>query len=165
MSALLHDQRGTLLLEAWIALVPVLLLCAAVCQTCDLYAHRLIVQRAAAAAARAAVVIVPDDGARYGDPAQHGVNRLTGERKRAVEAAARSLLSASTQLAAAGSKLAVTGSFQPGSQTHVQLDVEYTCLLRALPLVCGRDGTVRLRASAQLSYQGARYHYDARGGA
>jgi len=157
------DQRGALMLEALIAFVPVLLLCAAMCQTCDAYAHRLIVQRAAAAAARAAVVILPDDGARYGDPGQRAVNRLVGARKRAVEAAALSLLHASRQLSARSSQLEVTGSFQPGSATIVHLTVDYTCLLPGLPLICGRSGKLQLRASAQLTYQGARYRYQERG--
>jgi hypothetical protein len=162
-NALQRDQRGGLMLEALIALTPVLLLFAAVCQTCDAYAHRLIVQRAAAAAVRAAVVILPDDGARYGDPGQRAVNRLVGERKRAVEAAALSLLHASPQLSANSSRLEVTGSFQLGSETKVQLSVDYTCLLPGLPLICGRSGKLQLQATAQLTYQGARYCYPERG--
>lgn len=151
------------MLEALIALTPILLMFLAVCQTCDLYAHQLIVQRAAAAAARAAVVILPDDGARYGDPGQRSLNRLEGERKRAIEAAASGLLRASQRFAVEGSRVQVTGRFQPGTTTHVQLEVDYHCLLRALPLVCGTRGQLRLHAAAALTYQGARYLYRKRG--
>lgn len=160
---LARDQRGGLMLEALIAFVPVLLLFVALCQTCDAYAHRLIVQRAAAAAVRAAVVILPDDGARYGDPRQREVNQLTGERKRAVEAAAQHMLGASSQFSTRSSQIDVSGSFQPGTQTAVQLEVDYHCIMPGLPMICGRDGTLRLRAAAQLTYQGARYRYPERG--
>jgi len=161
-AVLRRDQRGVLLLEAFIAFVPVMLLFTALCQTCDLFAHQFIVQRAAAAAARAAVVILPDDGARYDDPAQSSLNKLEGERKRAVEAAALSLLGASRQLALDTSQVAVRGRFQPGTRTDVELSVDYTCLMRGVPLLCGRSGKLRLSAAARLTYQGARYLYPER---
>lgn len=158
-----HDQRGALMLEALIALTPVLALFVALCQTCDVYAHRLIVQRAAAAAARAAAVILPDDGARYDDPLQRSLNRLEGGRKRAVEDAAFGLLAASRQFAPGSARLNVTGRFQPGTPLQVELAVDYVCLMRGLPLVCGQRGQLRLRATASLTYQGARYRYPERG--
>ena len=162
-TGLLGDARGALLLEAFIAFVPVLLMFAALCQTCDLYAHQLIVQRAAAAAARAAAVILPDDGARYNDPAQRSLNKLQGERKLAIEAAALGLLRASRQFALETSAVEVSGRFQPGTRTEVELSVDYVCLMRGLPLLCGGSGKRRLSAAAQLTYQGARYRYPEQG--
>jgi len=163
MRSLLHDQRGALMLEAFIAALPVLLLFVLLCQTSDLYVHQLIVQRAANAAARAAVVVLPDDGRRYGDPDNSLVDRYAGGRKHAVEQAARSVLRASPSLSASAATLELTGPFEPHTAAEARLSTEYTCLLGRVPLICGRGGKLRLSARARLTYQGAHYLYEREG--
>jgi hypothetical protein len=162
-SALFHAQRGSLMLESFVASVPVWLGFVLLCQVTDLYAHRLIVQRAAAAAARAAVVVLPDAGVHYGDPLDRSRDRFSGERKRAVTAAVTMLLSASSSFDPSTTQLELEGSFTPGSQATVRLSTQYSCVLSSVRLLCGLDGKMQLSAEARLAYQGATYSY-ARGG-
>ena len=156
---LARDARGTVLLEALVALAPVTLGFCLITQTVDLYAHQLMLERAALSAARAAVVVLPDDGARYGDPENRALNQFSGGRKRAIEQFTHELLAASPSFDRASTRLELTGSFAARGATLVQLSSDYRCALGPAGFMCGWSGRVRLEARAELSYQGARYRY------
>lgn len=160
---MMRDTRGTVVLEALVAFVPLLLLFLTLCQLADSYAHRLMVRRAASAAARAAVVVLPDDGDHYGDPEQHGVDRPTSARLTAIEQAARVILSASPSFPPARIAVRVTGSKRALGITTATVEAEYVCFLPAVSLICGRARTLQMSARASLPYQAAPYEY-AKGG-
>lgn len=154
-----RDERGAIFVETVIALVPVLLMFALACQMIDFYVHELIAQRAAAAAVRAAVVVLPDAGVYYGDADDRLLDRFTGERKRAVEAAALAVLRASPSFQPHSLQLSVSGRGARGSTLGLTLAADYNCVLPNVRLLCGFDRKLTLRAEARLAYQGASYAY------
>jgi hypothetical protein len=158
----LRDQRGSVMLETFIALVPVTLGFAWLCQISDLYMHELIVARAASAAARAAVVVLPDDGAHYSDPANLTLHRCVGARKAAIEAAARAVLRASSSFAPELS-LSVSGAERADGVITAHVAAQYACALRVWNPACGNARSRVLRASVSLPYQFASYRYPDRG--
>jgi hypothetical protein len=158
----LRDQRGSVMLETVIALVPVTLGFVWLCQITDLYMHELIVARAASAAARAAVVVLPDDGAHYGDPANLTLHRCVGARKAAIEAAARAVLQASPNFGHELS-LRLSGAERADGVITAHVAAQYACGLRVWNPACGNARSRVLRASASLPYQFAAYGYPDRG--
>jgi hypothetical protein len=154
---ILGDQRGELMLEAIGGLSFLFLFALATAQLADGLAHQLLVRRAASAAVRAAVVVLPDDGRHYRDPRQRTVNEAVDARTRVIEDAARAVLRGSTSVR--DTRVQLAGDSGPGGAITTTVEADYACVLPMLRLLCGRDQTLTLRASATLPSQYAPYHH------
>lgn len=156
----LADERGSVALEGLIALAPIWLGFASLCQLCDLYVHELLVGRAAAIGARAAVVVLADDGAHYADPDNRELHRFAGARKASIERAAHAVLSASPSLTPVSVML--SGARAEGSLLTVRVVADYRCLPLVFEVGCLTQRVRRLEQSVALPYHYAGYRYASR---
>lgn len=159
--ALLDDARGVLLLEALMVYVPVALFFFLTWQIGELAAADLVLARAATAASHEATVVLPDDPQFYAGEAvldAHGTRR-----RAAIEAAARSVLSAAPSFDAASLELEL--AFVAGPDPDVllldtQLRADFRCTGGGLSfIVCGASSRRALSARARDVVQTARFSY------
>jgi hypothetical protein len=146
--------------ELLIAMMPVLTLAMCIFQEASLFEAQLLTEHAALAAARTASVVVPDAPARYGGEA---ANTLGPKRKAAVRLAAIHALAPLVQneeISSVEVDLGGAGSVGPRAPITINVDAVFRCKVPlAAQLVCERDGTRALSASATMPNQGARYAY------
>lgn len=157
MSSFIDDRRGELMLEAIGGLSFLFLFAFAVAQLADGLAHQLLVRRAASAAVRAAVVVLPDDGRHYGDPRQRTVDQAVDARTRVIEQAARAVLRGSSSVR--DTRVQLSGDSGPRGSITTTVEVDYACPVPMLRLLCGRNHTLTLHASATLPSQYAPYQH------
>jgi Flp pilus assembly protein TadG len=166
----MKNERGVVYVETLIGFLPVFLFFFGTLQLIDLSMAHLVVEHAASAAARAAVVVLPDDGLFYGDYANDHVNQFNGGRQQDVELAADIVLQANPRLQDSQTNVAIckderpndgkdnkcekNPTFEGREPLTVLVSAPYRCFV---PLFC--PGGFTLKATAQLTYQGAPYVY------
>jgi hypothetical protein len=155
---LAHDQRGVVLLELLIAVVPVLVLFLGAVQLALLGAAQLVVHHAAITGARSAAVVLDDDPARYGDDPP---GSLTGARLLAIRRAVTAPLTALPWAAAddatvsfpitQGADQLATDRVEDLEWVSVRVEHRVRCdvpIARAImcPSITLPDGTTQVRA-------------------
>jgi hypothetical protein len=163
--ALIDDARGVLVIEALMVYVPVALFFFLTWQIGELAAADLVLARAATAASREAVVVLPDDPQWYGGEA---VLDAQGFRRRAaIEAAARSVLSAAPSFDRGSLELELELAAGPDPDVLVletRLRADFRCTGGGLSfIVCGASSRRALRAAARDVVHSARYAYSSLG--
>lgn len=161
--SLLDDARGVLLIEALLVYVPVALFFFLTWQVGELAAADLVLTRAATAASREAVVVLPDDPQFYDGEAVLDAQGL--RRRAAIEAAARSVLSAAPSFDPASLELElqlVAGPDPDVLLLETRLRADFRCTGGGLSfIVCGASSRRALRAAARDVVHSARYAYPA----
>ena len=160
------DARGAIYVEFLIVFMPLFVMFMSLVQFAFLQTANLVTKHAAVQAARAAIVVLPDDPAFYGNVP---INKVAGDRKTVIEAAARGrLIAVSTGPdfnikfpSSAGGDDDKT-QFQQDDVVRVRLTFNYPC---KIPIgnrfVCGLfSSTKPLKAEAALPLQGAGWEYD-----
>jgi hypothetical protein len=160
-ATLLDDARGVLLIEAILVYVPVALFFFLTWQLGELAAADLVLARAATAAAREAVVVLPDDPRHYAGEAP--LDAQAPRRRAAVEAAARSVLSAAPSFDVGSLELELVLVAGPAPDLvllDTRLHADFRCSGGGLSLVvCGASSRRTLSAVARGVVHGARYAY------
>lgn len=159
--ALIDDTRGALVIEALMVYVPVALFFFLTWQIGELAAADLVLSRAATAASREAVVVLPDDPRFYDGEA---VLDAQGARRRAaIEAAARSVLSAAPSFDAGSLELELLLTSGPEPDVlllETRVSADFRCTGGGLSLiVCGASSRRALRALARDVVHSARFAY------
>ena len=160
------DARGAIYVEFLIVFMPLFVMFMSLVQFAFVQTANLVTKHAAVQAARAAIVVLPDDPNFYGNVP---VNKVAGDRKTVIEAAARGrLLAVSTmpdfkiQFPSGPGGDDDKTQFQQDDIVRVKLTYNYAC---KIPIgnrfVCGILGGSKkaLKAEAALPMQGAGWEY------
>ncbi len=159
------DARGAIYVEFLIVFMPMFVMFMSLVQFAFVQTANLVTKHAAVQAARAAIVVLPDDPAFYGNVA---VNKVAGDRKAVIEAAARGRLLAVSMVPDFTIKFPSTpggdddkSQFQQDDIVRVKLTFNYPC---KIPIgnrfVCSMLGQKKaLKAEAALPLQGAGWEY------
>lgn len=157
---LLRDARGAVYVEFLIVFLPLFVMFMSLVQLAFVQVANLVTKHAAVQAARAAIVVLPDDPAFYGNTP---VNKVAGDRKAVIDAAARGRLLAVAATPDFEIKFPSSPgggdnktSFQQDDLVRVQLTVNYAC---KIPIgnrfVCDLfSQKKKLKAEAALPLQG-----------
>lgn len=159
------DARGAIYVEFLIVFMPMFVMFMSLVQFAFVQTANLVTKHAAVQAARAAIVVLPDDPNFYGNVA---VNKVAGDRRTVIEAAARGRLLAvsnkpdfTVKFPSAPGGDDDRTSYKQGDVVRVRLTFNYPC---KIPLgnrfVCGLLGAKKaLKAEAALPLQGAGWEY------
>jgi hypothetical protein len=162
---LVRDTRGAVYVEFLIVFLPMFVLFMSLVQFAFVEVANLVTKHAAVTAVRAAIVVLPDDPAYY---EKAPVNKPTGGRKEAIEAAARARLLAVATLPMLEVKFPVApGASDEKTQyaqddvVRVRIEFDYKC---GIPIgarfVCNLLTQHKtLKAEAAMPLQGAGYEY------
>jgi len=163
---LARDTRGAIYVEFLIVFLPLFVFFMSLVQFSFVQVANLVTKHAAVQAARAAIVVLPDNPAYYGDVP---VNKVSGERKTVIEAAARGrLLAVSSGFpdftikfpSSPGGDDSKT-TFQMDDIVRVHLTYQYPCKIPiGARFVCNiLTQKKKLEAEAALPMQGAGWEY------
>jgi hypothetical protein len=163
--ALIDDARGVLMIEALMVYVPVALFFFLTWQLGELAAADLVLARAATAASREAALVLPDDPQFYDGEA---VLDAQGARRRAaIEAAARTILSAAPSFDPGSLELDLALRAGPDPDVlllETRLHADFRCTGGGLSfIVCGASSRRALSAAARDVVHSARYAYRSAG--
>jgi Flp pilus assembly protein TadG len=160
-----RDAKGAVYVEFLIVFLPLFVLFMSLVQFAFVEVANLVTKHAAVTAARAAIVVLPDDPAFYEEVP---VNKPTGGRKEAIEAAAKARLMAVAVIptmevkfpSAPGAEDEKT-QFAQDDTVRVRVEFDYDC---KIPIgnrfVCDLFSLhKKLKAEAALPLQGAGYEY------
>jgi Flp pilus assembly protein TadG len=160
-----HDARGAVYVEFLIVFLPLFVLFMSLVQFAFVEVANLVTKHAAVTAVRAAIVVLPDDPAYY---EKAPINKPTGGRKDAIEAAAKARLMAVAVLPSVEVKFPVApGATDEKTQyaqddiVRVRVEFDYKC---GIPIgarfVCDLlTQHKKLKAEAAMPMQGAGYEY------
>jgi len=159
------DARGAIYVEFLIVFMPLFVMFMSLVQFAFVQTANLVTKHAAVQAARAAIVVLPDDPNFYGNVP---VNKVAGDRKTIIEAAARGRLLAVSTMPDFKIQFPSTPGgdddktqFQQDDVVRVKLTFNYPC---KIPIgnrfVCTLLGSKKaLKAEAALPLQGAGFEY------
>ena len=145
-------QRGAVLVETLVTMVPVLGFFFGVLQVTELCTADLVVQRAASAAARAAIVVMPDSKQYYPDSE---VNAFSGKRQEEITRAADMILATNSNYVPNSARVAIVRRGQGISDPlTATVSADFNCGVTCV------GQSVTLTATDTRAYQGAQYSYD-----
>lgn len=165
LKELSKDARGAIYVEFLIVFMPIFVMFMSLVQFAFVQTANIVTKHAAVQAARAAIVVLPDDPNFYGNIP---VNKVAGDRKTLIEAAARGrLLAVSTspdfkiQFPSTPGGDDDKSTFKQDDVVRVKLTFNYPC---KIPIgnrfVCSLLGSKKaLKAEAALPLQGAGFEY------
>lgn len=160
------DARGAVYVEFLIVFLPLFVMFMSLVQFAFVQVANLVTKHAAVQAARAAIVVLPDDPAYYGNVP---VNKVSGDRKTVIEAAARGrLLAVSSGFPDFKIKFPTSPGgdddktqYQQDDIVRVRVTYQYPCKIPiGARFVCNiLSQKKKLEAEAALPLQGAGYEY------
>lgn len=165
LKELRKDARGAVYVEFLIVFMPIFVMFMSLVQFAFVQTANLVTKHAAVQAARAAIVVLPDDPNFYGNVP---VNKVAGDRKTIIEAAARGRLLAVSTMPDFKIQFPSTAGgdddktqFQQDDVVRVKLTFNYPCKIPiGNRVVCALLGSKKaLKAEAALPMQGAGFEY------
>lgn len=160
-----RGNTGAVYVEFLIVFLPLFVLFMSLVQLAFVSVANLVTKHAAVTACRAAIVVLPDDPAFYGNVP---VNKVDGERKAAILAAARTRLMAVSTFPLVELRFPTSpgggddkGAFQQDDTVRVHLVFDYPCKIPIGSRFVCKFLTLhkKLEAEAAMPLQGAGYEY------